>query len=144
MFLEGDSDFLVVLEDDATPTSFLDQKILSILLELIDTKLHSYLYVDLCHEFDVNEIVRNYNLNVDYQNRNVTKSTFFANTTACYLMSRRTAEYLYSQFLVQPQIRLNSIDWVFTYLIRKFPGTEEMEYFIFNQPLYTNESLRKS
>ena len=137
-FLESNSDFLLVLEDDVVG----DSQSLSRLAMVLD-ELSAFndrpLFVNLIHEFDL----RSRSIETDIKNLPnyfyVTK--VFANTTGAYILNREMANYLFEAILTNPNLRVVGADWLVGLLGMKFPDATKSICLNIAPGLFHNQSL---
>jgi len=143
IFLEGTSEFLLVLEDDATPTPVLDRASLNSLIVFLNNHNNSTTYIDLCQHFTIESVAERYGLKKGISESIFTNYTFFANTTVAYVISRKAAELFLCEIEANPEFRLLGVDWLFTYIARSTEAKHNLIYYVAQESFFTNDSLNK-
>jgi len=142
-FLESDSDFLLVLEDDVVGDSESDRRLADVFqwISKIDGRP---LFVNLIHQFDLRE----WSTESDIPNLPgyFYTTKVFANTTGAYIVNRKMASYLFEAILTNPSLRVVGADWLIGLLGMKFTDQTSfvclntMPGIFYNQSLTTNTS----
>ncbi len=140
-FLEGDGDFLIILEDDAQAQSAVIHELIGDLLDLSLKNVEQFCYIDLCQHYLPSDLTSYFGISDYIDSGNYYVGEFFANTTASYLINRKTASYILSQILVSPNLRRISIDWLYTHLIRKSHNRQSFRYYLVKESFFNNGSL---
>jgi hypothetical protein len=137
-FLESDSDFLLVLEDDVVG-DFESFSRLAEILQGISAIDNHPLFINLIHEFDL----RSRTIETDIPNLpNYFYATrVFANTTGAYILNRRMASYLFEAILTSPNLRVVGADWLIGLLGMKFADSTKSLCLNVFPGIFYNESL---
>ena len=69
------------------------------------------------------------------------RSSFFCNTGAAYIVSKRFAENFVNLIAHRPSLRNCSIDWLLTYAVHTKFFKEEAQYYHPIKPIFKNDSL---
>lgn len=110
-FLSGDGEILLVLEDDAMPTDLLwKDKLLSELMQ-VSTLTPKPVLLNLAPFFDIETLLPELLLPDESSPADWKRFTFYANTTAAYIVNRSGAEKLLDGFFTSPILNLESIDF---------------------------------
>lgn len=137
-FLEGDSELLLVLEDDVSPIDPLWSE--SLLDAIEDARLLTSrpAILNLAPFFDLQSLLPELIMVEASQMKNWMRFHFFANTTAAYIINRHAAEALLGRFLASPKHALESIDFAMTTL--GLSVATEIEYWERNPVVFQNLS----
>lgn len=137
-FLETDSEYLLVLEDDAieNPKNTIE---ISEVLALIATLKNKAVIVNLINHFDLSEL--NVESHTTISGMRVGTSRIFANTTGAYLANHLAIEMLFKQILQNPVMRVVGADWMIGLLGNKFPKNVTAVALNLESGLFLNSSL---
>jgi hypothetical protein len=113
-FLEGDSDLLLVLEDDATPTDPLWKPKLMESVSTAGKFMLDSTMLNLAPFFDLGGLVPELRSKSDFHEGDWRSLGFYANTTAAYIINRLAAKDLLTGFIKSPKYTLESIDFAMT------------------------------
>jgi hypothetical protein len=142
-FLETDSEFLLVFEDDVLGDLESDRRLAEI-IQQISTINDRPIFVNLIHEFDL----RSKSIKTDILNlpSYFYNTEVFANTTGAYIVNREMAGYLFEAILTNPNLRVVGADWLIGLLGMKFKDNARslclnvLPGVFYNQSLSTNTS----
>ena len=140
-FLEGNSNFLIVLEDDAILKENCQLSEVVNLLKICKKYQDVNLYIDLCHHFSATQTASYFNLPEYELVGSFYTGTLHSNTTAAYLINRQMAEFLLKQVLHSPVLRRIGVDWLFTFLIQQQDSSFKYKYFVVEKSFFANDSL---
>jgi len=111
VFLETNSDFLVVFEDDAIFKIDSKQKLYDLILNLNHMNLDNFIYCDLAGgcELDllnINKLESHKDLNFRYYHKPVT------NSACSYVLNKSLAVKFHHLLIKKPHLRLIGVDWM--------------------------------
>lgn len=144
-FLAGNNDFLIVFEDDAHSTVHFNLDNINEMINLCSLRKTFSCYIDLCHHFPVDDLNEYFGMEAPIREKTFfIRSNFVANTTAAYIVNRKFAQNFWNYLLLNPEFRLISIDWLLSAVAIEIRATQQVDYFLASESIYTNHSLSKS
>jgi hypothetical protein len=145
LFMEGTSEYLIVLEDDATISNevFLETELKHV-LEIIDSEsLTSPIYLDLGSYYDYDSVY--WGASKSKENISLPpswyKAPMFANTTAAYLVNREFCQGALVRLTERPELRGVTIDWLNTFISNELNAENKVSYLFRWPSIYNNQSL---
>jgi hypothetical protein len=139
-FLDTSSDYLLIVCDDVMVADNISLDAKTLLKVISSYEGRGGVFIEFAPYYSLKQLEKQFNYRVFNDSmQGWFKADFFANTAACYLINRNTAEQISQAVFENPKFRLVSIDWMLTYLARSLKN--EIDYWVlFPQP-YFNSSL---
>jgi hypothetical protein len=141
-FLDSSHDYMLLVCDDVKMN--IEQAFeMHLLTEILSSSPQEIgLFVELAPFYEMNQLARDFNYRINSQlGEHWYEADFFANTAACYLINRRTAEIFTQKVFENPLHRTVSIDWILTYIGTHLKAGEQIDYWTRFPSSYLNSSL---
>lgn len=113
-FLDGESDFMIIFEDDVVFKEDSVPKLDLLLSKAEETDPSRYIFIDLAGGFRIEQLdVHNLSIGADMEHPFIHYFTkMVGNTTCAYLVNRALIEKLYGVLLQRPELRRVTIGWL--------------------------------
>lgn len=141
-FLESIHEYMLLVCDDVKVNPGQELEMPRLIQILTSASQDRGLFVELAPFYELNQLAEDFNYQIKSQlGKNWYQTDFFANTAACYLINRRTAEIFTQKLFENPLHRSVSIDWVLTYMGTHLKAGEKIDYWTRFPAGYLNSSL---